>query len=240
MSLQIGEILQKISEAPTREQKVKVMQKYDERYFLNFCATFYNPSFVPEYKSRSDIPQNIKFDEPPVGYAETTIIREMSRIHIWSAGYVRERRKLDELTLATLQGMELYEATVWQSFISGTRIPCNGFCEDLVREAYPGLLRHEAGTLDRGESEPEKPITFPKAEEEEQVSEPESFPFTIQPEDRNFSLIQAETEKEAVAQAIEQGIGSFVIYHDAEELGTDADYTKTGRLSKKGKERRGL
>lgn len=238
MSLQIGEILQKISEAPSKEQKIEVMRKYDETYFLNFCATFYNPAFVPEYKSREDIPRDIKFDEPPVGHAETTIIRELSRLHIWSAGYVRDRRKLDELTLATLQGMELYEASVWQSYITGSRIPANGFCEDLVREAYPGLLKHDVGTLDRGESEPEKKVTFPSPEEVE-VSDP-TFLYTIEPTDKNFSLIQAETEKEAVAQAIEQGVGSFVIYHDAEEIGTHEDYTQTGRLSKKAKERRGL
>lgn len=236
-SLQIGEILQKISEAPTRKDKIEVMRKHDYNYFLNFCATFYNPAFVPEYTSREDLPQNIKLDAPPVGYAETTIYRELKRLHIWSKGYVRDRRKLDELTLATLQGMEMYEATVWQAFITGSRIPCNGFSEDLVREAYPGLLQHEPGLSKRDEGEIVE-VTFP-SDEPEEVNEPE-FLYTIQPEDKNLPLIQAETESEAVKQAIEAGVSEFVIYYDAEELGTHQDYTKTGRLSKKAKERRGI
>lgn len=227
INLQIGEILQKIHSAPTRHEKISVMRHYNEGYFIGFCATIFDPRFVPAYGSLVDVPE-YKKDHPPYGYAESTLISETKRIRIWHRGYVQDRVKLDRITQTTLSAMNDYEATVMASIISGSSIPCDGFDEDLVRDAFPGLLTHEP--------KPKPIVATPSKEEVSQDIQFQSPMFRgvlVSDSDVDTSSVEGGTEQEAVQACFGAGFGEFNIYSPTGELlGTRERYTPTGRVKK--------
>lgn len=212
------------------------MKKNNEKYFVEFCLTIFSPNFIPSYSSIDDIPK-YKVDFPPYGHAEATLIQEHRRINLWKKGYINNRHRLNEITIQVLSGLHQYEAAVWKAVISGSKIPCDGFDELLVREAYPGLLKHEYV-----EKQYSKEITTEvKVEDDTDMFLPKNQKkFVVINKENDEVCATEENEITAVQKAIAQGIKKFMVLCDGQAFSEETNYTPKGRLSKETKKSRGL
>lgn len=142
MKLMVYEIFDKFVAAPTRAEKVAVLQKYEAHDLRNVLAISFNKDIhfmvdrVPKYKPMD---KNV-----PAGLGFGRIQDELKRLYIYQKDHPRRPAGLTEkrmytILAETLSGMEAKEAQIFMNMLlKDLRIP--GLDESIVREAFPHLL----------------------------------------------------------------------------------------------------
>jgi len=140
MKTTIPQILEEVEKASSRESKIKVFRAYEHPVLRGILQINFDPGVKvhlpagePPYKKDTSI---------PIGYSETNLFAEFRRFYIWLNEDVNlNKMRKEHLFIQFLEGIHWTEAEViclakdrkLQSKFKSVK-------EDLVREAFPGLL----------------------------------------------------------------------------------------------------
>ena len=135
------EILEKFDNAPSKEEKKRVLAENDEPWFRIYlqCAfdpriQFYVDKFPEEYKEPKDVLPGITYSD---------IQHEIKRIYIFQKGNPTadslSESKRNILLIQMLESFEPREAVAFYKMLSKD-LKIKGLTYKLVEETFPGLL----------------------------------------------------------------------------------------------------
>lgn len=140
MRTTIPQIFEEVEKATSAEAKIKTFRAYDHPILRGILQINFDPNVkvhLPEGE-----PPFKKDKEIPIGYSEANLFSEFRRFYIWldNKSNLSKMRK-EQLFIQFLEGIHWTEAEViclakdrkLQSKFKSVK-------EDLVREAFPGLL----------------------------------------------------------------------------------------------------
>lgn len=139
MKLLIPEILVKVNEAKTKEEKIALLRKHDSQplrgmLYLAFVPVAWKlPEGDPPYKKNST----------PLGLSESTLYREARKMYIWVGNQpsTLTRIKREQLFIELLESVHSTEAQLLLDLKNQNfKKTYKKVTEDIVREAFPGLL----------------------------------------------------------------------------------------------------
>jgi hypothetical protein len=133
------EILEEFEEAKTRQEKIDVLKKHSDHWFV----TFLNYAFNPDVKFDFDTVPNYKPAVEPAGLTWSTLHLEMRKLYLFmpsSSKYVGKlpERKHTNLLLEILESVHAEEAKLLeQVFLKKLKV--KGLTDKIVKEAFPDL-----------------------------------------------------------------------------------------------------
>jgi hypothetical protein len=133
------EIFREFEEAPTRKDKIAVLQKYGDKRLMDFILFAMHPavkfdiSKLPEYKP-SIIPEGLNY---------TNLAFEIDRLYVFIPEHPKYRTKLpvkkeQEILHTMLESMHADEAKLLMGCFK-KNLPVKGLTPKIVKEAFPNL-----------------------------------------------------------------------------------------------------
>jgi hypothetical protein len=150
----IPQILDEVEKAGTKESRINILRAYDHPILrgimqINFDpnVTVYLPEGEPPFKKDTAV---------PIGYSETNLYTEFRRFYIWLQKDINLTRvRKETLFIQFLEGIHWTEAEViCLSKDRKLQTKYKQLKEDLVREAFPGLLPAPAPKAVKAAGEP--------------------------------------------------------------------------------------
>ena len=139
-ALTVTEIFKLVDDAPTKDAKLQLLKKYSNEAVKTLLVLNYHPTV------KMDLPEGeppYKKDETiPLGYSDTSLLQEVHRFYVWIKPEVNLTKiKKESLFMAMLEGLHHTEAEIL-CLCKDHKITkkYKTLKEDLVREAYPGML----------------------------------------------------------------------------------------------------
>ena len=151
MKTSIPQIFDEVEKAGSKEAKIKTLRAYDHPILKGMLQINFDPNVKmslpegePPYKKDTSI---------PAGYSESNLYVEFRRFYIWLQNDINlTRARKEQLFIQLLEGIHWSEAeAVCLAKDRKLQTKYKSLKEDLVREAFPGLL-------------PNKPIIPPLGE----------------------------------------------------------------------------
>lgn len=156
-ALTVPEIFDMADKAPTKEDKLAILRKYNNEAVKTLLILNYHPTVKmdlpegePPYKKDSSI---------PVGYSDTSLLQEVHRFYVWIKPDVNlSKIRKESLFLSMLEGIHHTEAEVL-CLCKDHKLTkkYKSLKEELVRDLYPGML-------------PEKKLKKPETQQPEKES----------------------------------------------------------------------
>ena len=143
MKTSIPQIFEEVEKAGSKEAKIKTLRAYDHPILKGMLQINFDPNVKmnlpegePPYKKDTAI---------PAGYSETNLYVEFRRFYIWLQNDVNlTRARKEQLFIQLLEGIHWTEAeAVCLAKDRKLQSKYKSLKEDLVREAFPGLLPHK-------------------------------------------------------------------------------------------------
>lgn len=150
----IPQILDEMEKAGSKESRVKILRAYDHPILRGIMQINFDPNvkvFLPEGE-----PPFKKDTSIPIGYSETNLYTEFRRFYIWLQKDINlTRQRKEQLFIQFLEGIHWTEAEViCLSKDRQLQTKYKHLKEDLVREAFPGLLPAEIPKPPKAAGEP--------------------------------------------------------------------------------------
>lgn len=140
MKTTIPQILEEVEKASTRETKIKTLRAYEHPILRGILQINFDPN-VKVYLPEGEPPFK-KDKEIPIGYSETNLFAEFRRFYIWlDPNSKLNKVRKEQLFIQFLEGIHWTEAEV--ILLAKDRklqTKFKSLKDDLVREAFPGLL----------------------------------------------------------------------------------------------------
>ena len=151
MKTSIPQIFEEVEKAGSKEAKIKTLRAYDHPILKGMLQINFDPNVkmsLPEGE-----PPFKKDTSIPAGYSESNLYVEFRRFYIWLQDDINlTRGRKEQLFIQLLEGIHWTEAeAVCLAKDRKLQTKYKSLKEDLVREAFPGLL-------------PNKPIIPPLGE----------------------------------------------------------------------------
>ncbi len=137
MMISVAEVLDEVSSAKTRKERLTILAKNDCRA----VRAILKAQFDTEIQFK-DLGKKLVYepDQAPFGHNPTTLHMEHKKFYIFMEGpstLTQERRR--QLLCQICEGLHPDEADIFHACIR-KKLKRRGLTEKLVREAYPGLL----------------------------------------------------------------------------------------------------
>jgi hypothetical protein len=140
MKTTIPQIFEEVEKATSRENKIKVLKAYEQPILRGILQINFDPT-VKVYLPEGEPPFK-KDKEVPIGYSETNLYAEFRRFYIWlDPKSTLSKIRKEQLFIQFLEGIHWTEAEV--ILLAKDRklqTKFKSLKDDLVREAFPGLL----------------------------------------------------------------------------------------------------
>jgi hypothetical protein len=139
----IPQIFEEVEKAGSKEAKIKTLRAYDHPILKGMLQINFDPNVKmslpegePPYKKDTSV---------PAGYSESNLYVEFRRFYIWLQNDVNlTRARKEQLFIQLLEGIHWTEAeAVCLAKDRKLQTKYKSLKEDLVREAFPGLLPHK-------------------------------------------------------------------------------------------------
>lgn len=144
MKLSIPEILELVVAAPTKTEKIAVLQRYNNTTLQQILRLNFDPNVKIDlpagpapYKARRDV---------PVELTESNLYNEARRLYLFEAGHPKRPAGLKKLQqeniwIQILEGIHHTEADML-NLVKDKKLSSayKGLTEALIREAFPALL----------------------------------------------------------------------------------------------------
>ena len=143
MKTSIPQIFEEVEKAGSKEAKIKTLRAYDHPILKGMLQINFDPNVKmslpegePPYKKDTSV---------PAGYSESNLYVEFRRFYIWLQNDVNlTRARKEQLFIQLLEGIHWTEAeAVCLAKDRKLQTKYKSLKEDLVREAFPGLLPHK-------------------------------------------------------------------------------------------------
>lgn len=140
MSLLFSEVLEKVDKAKTKEEKLALLKRHEMPALRGLLRINFDPNV------KMDLPEGEppykKDKDKPIGYHETNLVTEYRRFYIWLDPKQNiSKVKKESLFIEMLEGLHTSEAElICLAKDRKLNKKYKTIKEDLVREAYPGLL----------------------------------------------------------------------------------------------------
>lgn len=133
------EIFNEFEEAKTRQEKIDVLRKHSDHWFV----TFLNYAFNPNIKFDFDTIPNYKPAVEPEGLTWSTLHLEMRKLYLFIPGHIKYKSKLParkhtNVLLEILQSVHAKEAKLLEQVFQ-KKLKVKGLTDKLVKEAFPEL-----------------------------------------------------------------------------------------------------
>lgn len=141
MMLEIGEIMNLINEAETREEKIRIIKEKGYPAFGDFLKLAFHPDINWIYENR-ELPKTEAPEDMPYGMQDLCLRAEMRRIvnnFVTNGKTDINYRRADDNAVMILESLHADESKLLAALISGEPLPVDGLTYDLVREAAPVL-----------------------------------------------------------------------------------------------------
>ena len=140
MKTLIPQIFEEVEKASGKDSKVKVLRAYDHPILRGMLQINFDPNVkldLPEGEPPFKKDTNI-----PMGYSETTLFSEFRRMYVWLDPNINLTKiKKEQLFIQMLEGIHWTEAeALCLSKDKKLQTKYKSLKEDIVREAFPGLL----------------------------------------------------------------------------------------------------
>jgi hypothetical protein len=140
MNLLVSEILDKAEQAKTRQEKINILRENNSDVFRCLLRLNFDPGFSMNLPEGS--PPYKKEVDKPIGYNESSLIKEYRRFYIWLTPQPSlSQIKKETLFVGLLEGLHWTEAEIMiQVKDKILQKKYKSITEDLVREAFPKTL----------------------------------------------------------------------------------------------------
>ena len=143
MKTSIPQIFEEVEKAGSKEAKIKTLRAYDHPILKGMLQINFDPNVkmsLPEGE-----PPYKKDTAVPAGYSESNLYVEFRRFYIWLQNDVNlTKARKEQLFIQLLEGIHWTEAeAVCLAKDKKLQTKYKSLKEDLVREAFPGLLPHK-------------------------------------------------------------------------------------------------
>jgi hypothetical protein len=154
MKTTIPQIFEEVEKATSRENKIKVLKAYEQPILRGILQINFDPT-VKVYLPEGEPPFK-KDKEVPIGYSETNLYTEFRRFYIWLQKDINlSRQRKEQLFIQFLEGIHWTEAElICLSKDRKLQTKYKQIKEDLIREAFPGLLPAEIPKPPKAAGEP--------------------------------------------------------------------------------------
>lgn len=140
MNLLFSEVLEKVDKAKTKVEKIAILKQHEVPALRGVLRINFDPNVAFDLPEGE--PPFRKESDKPIGYHETNLIQEYKRFYIWldPKQNLTPIRK-EKLFIEMLEGLHISEAEVI-CLAKDKKLSkkYKTLKEDIVREAYPGLL----------------------------------------------------------------------------------------------------
>lgn len=134
-TLTIPEILKKISQADTREEKIKMLREHSSlglKQILHY-ALFDNSKWY-----REDLPP-FTVDEAPEGLSIANLFNEVRRLYIFKESYNLPKERKDVLLIQMLEALNQDETILLKELFGKTFTKRYAINKKLVQDAFPDM-----------------------------------------------------------------------------------------------------
>lgn len=140
MTKAIYEIFDEVEKAPTKKEKVEVLQKNSNYALRNVLKGTFDPNIqfvidrVPYYKP----------SDSPVGLGYTSLYQELNRIYIFQKNNPKvdpnlSQERKEKILIQMLEALEKREAEVLMNMLLKKQ-KVKGLTYNVVKEAFPDIL----------------------------------------------------------------------------------------------------
>jgi hypothetical protein len=153
MKTTIPQIFEELEKSGSKESRVKVLRAYDHPILRGILQINFDPS-VKVYLPEGEPPFK-KDTSIPIGYSETNLYSEFRRFYIWLKPDINlNRARKEQLFVQFLEGIHWTEAEVILAAKDRKlQTKYKSLKEDIVREAFPGMLPPPAIVSKKKEAE---------------------------------------------------------------------------------------
>lgn len=133
------EIFDEFQKAPTRKEKIAVLQKYDNGRLREFLFFMFSPNIIFDV----EIPKTYKVNPEPAGLTMSTLHMEVTRLYRFIQGHPKRAAgltgtKQQNLLINVLESIHKDEAELLIKMMKReVKIPY--LTLQIVKEAYPGI-----------------------------------------------------------------------------------------------------
>lgn len=135
-TLTIPEILKKISQADTREEKIKMLREHSSlglKQILHY-ALFDNSKWY-----REDLPP-FTVDEAPEGLSIANLFNEVRRLYIFKESYNLPKERKDVLLIQMLEALNQDETLLLKELFGKSFTKRYTINKKLVQDAFPDIV----------------------------------------------------------------------------------------------------
>ena len=140
MKTLIPQIFEEVEKASGKDSKVKVLRAYDHPILRGMLQINFDPNVILDLPDGE--PPFKKDITIPMGYSETTLFSEFRRMYVWLDKNINLTKiKKEQLFIQMLEGIHWTEAeALCLAKDKKLETKYKSLKEDIVREAFPGLL----------------------------------------------------------------------------------------------------
>ena len=140
MKTTIPQIFEEVEKASGKDSKVRVLRAYDHPILRGMLQINFDPTVTLDLPEGE--PPFKKDITIPLGYSETNLFAEFRRMYVWIDRNINVTKiKKEQLFIQLLEGIHWTEAeAVCLAKDKKLQTKYKSLKEDIVREAFPGLL----------------------------------------------------------------------------------------------------